>query len=239
MKIALITGANKGIGFEIARRLGREGAVVVIGARDKRKGREAADKLRAEGIDAHALILDVKHGPSIARAAQHLETEYGRLDILVNNAGVTHDTRLIPSETPIETIHDVFETNFFGAVAVTQALLPLLRKSEAGRVVNVSSGLASLTQNSDPNWAFYCTKPLGYNASKTALNAFTVILAHELKGTPIKVNSADPGWCRTEMGGESATQSAADGADTPVWLATLPADGPTGGFFANRQPVPW
>ena len=133
----------------------------------------------------------------------------------------------------------MFETNFFGVIAVTQALLPLLRKSEGARIVNVSSGLGSLTQNSDPQWPFSKMKLLGYNSSKTALNAFTVLLASELRDTSIKVNSADPGWCRTDMGGEGAPNSAAQGADTAVWLATLPADGPTGGFFNSRQPVPW
>jgi NAD(P)-dependent dehydrogenase (short-subunit alcohol dehydrogenase family) len=238
-KIAVVTGANKGLGLVIARRLGQQDMTVLVGARDKSRGRTAAELLRAEGIDAHSLLLDVTHGPSIVRARGFLEQEFGRLDVLVNNAGITHDVSLKPSETPLETIRDVFETNFFGIIALTQALLPLLRKSEAGRIVNMSSGLGSLTQNSDPAWAFYGLKPLGYNASKTALNAFTVLLAHELKETAIKVNSADPDWCRTDMGGSAATHSAEEGADTPVWLATLPPDGPTGGFFNSREPVPW
>jgi len=238
-KIALITGANKGIGFEIARQLGRQRVAVYVGARDKKRGREAAERLRAEGVNAHALILDVTHGPSIERARHFVEQEYGRLDILVNNAGIAHDTSLPPSGTPLETIRDVFETNFFGVIAVTQALLPLLRKSPAGRIVNMSSSLGSLTLNSDPNWAFAGMKLLGYNASKSALNAFTVLLAAELRGSDIKINSADPDWCRTDMGGETAPHSAAQGAETAVWLATLPADGPSGGFFNNREPVPW
>ncbi len=238
-RIALVTGANKGIGFEIARQLGVQGATVIIGARSKSKGLEAAEKLAGEGIDAHALILDVTHEPSIKRARKHITAEYGRLDILVNNAGIGHDMSIKPSETPLDIIHEVFDTNFFGAIAVTQGLLPLLRLSDAGRIVNLSSGLGSLTQNSDPTWSFADVKPLGYNASKTALNAFTVILAHELRGTPIKVNSADPDWCRTDLGGDSAPHTAADGADTAVWLATLPSDGPTGGFFNARKPVPW
>jgi NAD(P)-dependent dehydrogenase (short-subunit alcohol dehydrogenase family) len=238
-KIAIVTGANKGLGFEIARQLGQQNICVLLGARHTKRGREAVEQLKSEGSDAHTLILDVTHAPSIERARHFVEQEYGRLDILVNNAGVTHDSGLTPSETSLDTIRDVFETNFFGVIAVTQALLPLLRKSEGARIVNVSSGLGSLTQNSDPRWPFSKMKLLGYNSSKTALNAFTVLLASELRDTAIKVNSADPGWCRTDMGGEGAPNSAAQGADTAVWLATLPADGPTGGFFNNRQPVPW
>ncbi len=238
-KIALVTGANKGLGLEIARRLGKQGLVILVGARSKSRGRAAVATLRGEGIDAHDLLLDVTHVPSVDRVHHFIESEYGRLDILVNNAGTSHDVSLRPSETPLETIREVFETNFFGVVALTQALVPLLRKSEAGRIVNMSSGLGSLAQNSDPSWPFYDMKPLGYNASKTALNAFTVLLAHELKDTPIKVNSADPDWCRTDMGGTAAPHSAEEGADTPVWLATLDASGPTGGFFNARQPVPW
>ncbi len=238
-KIALITGANKGIGFEIARKLGEQGATIVVAARSKSRGRAAAETLVNAGIDAHPLILDVTHTPSITRAYKYLAAEFGRLDILVNNAGIGHDMALKPSETPIETIRDVFETNFFGAIAVTQGLLPLLRLSEAGRIVNLSSGLGSLTRGSEPAWPFYDVKPLGYNSSKTALNAFTVILAHELRESAIKVNSADPDWCRTDLGGEAAPHTASEGADTAVWLATLPPDGPTGGFFNGRQPVPW
>jgi NAD(P)-dependent dehydrogenase (short-subunit alcohol dehydrogenase family) len=238
-KIALITGANKGIGFEIARRLGQQGITVILAARDKHRGKAAVEKLKAENIDVRALILDVTHVPSIERAREFLESEFGRLDILVNNAGVGHDMSLKPSETPLDTIRDVFETNFFGVIAVTQGLLPLLRKSPAGRIVNLSSGLGSLSEASNPASPFYNVKPLGYNASKTALNAFTVILAHELRETAIKVNSADPDWCRTDLGGEAAPHTAADGADTATWLATLDADGPTGGFFNGRQPVAW
>lgn len=238
-RIALITGANKGIGFEIARQLGAQGITIIVAARSKSKGREASEKLVSAGFDAHPLILDVTHEPSIVRAHRYLAAEFGRLDILVNNAGIGHDMTLKPSETPPEIIREVFETNFFGAIAVTQGLLPLLRFSEAGRIVNLSSGLGSLTRGSDPAWPFYDVKPLGYNASKTALNAFTVILAHELRDTTIKINSADPDWCRTDLGGEGAPHTASEGADTAVWLATLPPDGPSGGFFNARQPVPW
>jgi NAD(P)-dependent dehydrogenase (short-subunit alcohol dehydrogenase family) len=212
---------------------------VLVGARDKKRGRLAAEKLKSEGIDAHAVLLDVTHSPSIVRVHHFIEQEYGKLDILVNNAGVTHDVSLKPSETPLDTIREVFEPNFFGVIAVTQALLPLLRKSDAGRIVNVSSTLGSLAHHSDFAGPMAPMKVLGYDVSKTALNGFTVHLAYELRDTPIKVNSACPGWVRTDMGGPEAPGTAEEGADTPVWLATLPADGPTGGFFNSRRTVPW
>jgi NAD(P)-dependent dehydrogenase (short-subunit alcohol dehydrogenase family) len=238
-KIALITGANKGIGYEIARQLGKRGYLVLVGSRDKKRGQAATDRLRAEGIDAYLQILDVTHQPSLARAHDFIRNEYGRLDVLVNNAGVAHDKVLKPSEIPLDTVREVFEPNFFGVIAVTQALLPLLRKSAAGRIVNLSSSLGSLTTLSDPVAFEGDFRLLGYGASKSALNMFTVQLAHELRGTPIKVNSAHPGWIKTEMGGPEAPGTVEEGADTPVWLATLSADGPTGGFFAERKPMPW
>ena len=238
-KVALITGANRGLGFEIARQLGRQGIIVLLGARSPKIGEEAAAKLRRENIDAYTLTLDVTHRPSARRAHDFIEREYGKLDILVNNAGVMHDATLKPSETPVETMRDVFETNFFGVVDVTQTLLPLLRKSDAGRIVNLSSSLGSHTLQSDPADPLGGYKVLGYDSSKSALNMFTVELAAELRDTPVKVNSACPGWVKTDMGGPNAPGTVEQGADTPVWLATLPPDGPSGGFFNSRQPVPW
>jgi len=238
-KIALITGANKGIGYEIARQLGKLGYVVLVGSRDKKRGQASTDRLKAEGIDAHLQLLDVTHHPSVVRARDFIQNEYGHLDVLVNNAGVAHDKVLKPSEVPIDTIREVFEPNFFGVIAVTQALLPLLRKSGAGRIVNLSSSLGSLTTLSDPTAFEGDFRLLGYGASKTALNMFTVQLAHELRDTSVKVNSVHPGWIKTEMGGDEAPGTVEQGADTPVWLATLPSDGPTGGFFSERKPLPW
>ncbi len=238
-KVALITGANRGLGFEIARQLGRQGIIVLLGARSPKIGEEAAAKLRRENIEAYTLTLDVTHSPSAQRAHDFIEREYGKLDILVNNAGVMHDATLKPSETPVETMRDVFETNFFGVVDVTQTLLPLLRKSDAGRIVNLSSSLGSHTLQSDPADPLGGYKVLGYDSSKSALNMFTVELAAELRDTPVKVNSACPGWVKTDMGGPNAPGTVEQGADTPVWLATLPPDGPSGGFFNSRQPVPW
>lgn len=238
-KIALITGANKGIGYEIARQLGKLGYVVLVGSRDKKRGQAATDRLKAEGVDAHLQLLDVTHHPSIVRARDFIQNEYGHLDVLVNNAGIAHDKVLKPSEVPIDTIREVFEPNFFGVIAVTQALLPLLRKSGAGRIVNLSSSLGSLTTLSDPTAFEGDFRLLGYGASKTALNMFTVQLAHELRDTSVKVNSAHPGWIKTDMGGDEAPGTVEQGADTPVWLATLPPDGPTGGYFSERKPLPW
>jgi NAD(P)-dependent dehydrogenase (short-subunit alcohol dehydrogenase family) len=238
-KIALVTRANKGLGFEISRQLAKQEITVLIGARDETKGAEAADKLQAEGLDVQSIKLDVTDSTSVATAAKTVEEKFGKLDILVNNAGILGAREQRPSSVPIALVKEVFETNYFGVISVTQAFLPLLHKSPAGRIVNMSSGLGSLTQNSDPHHSLYDTKLLGYNSSKTALNAFTVILAYELKDTPIKVNSADPDWVQTDMGSADAPGTVEEGADTPVWLATLPEDGPTGGFFNSRKPLPW
>ena len=236
--IALITGANKGIGLEIARQLGTQGITVLIGARDEKRGSVAAEKLQAENIDAHAVQLDVTNQQSIDAAAKHIESEFGKLDILVNNAGIAIDNAP-PSQLDMEILRRTYETNFFGVFAVTKAMLPLLRKAQAGRIVNMSSGVGSLTQNSDPNYEFASVKMLAYNSSKTALNAMTVQFAHELKDTPIKVNSADPGYVATDINNNNGPRTVQQGASTPVRLATLPADGPTGSFFDDNGVVPW
>lgn len=238
-RIALVTGANKGLGFEITRQLANQGIHVILGARDHQKGEEAAQKLQYEDLDVEFHQLDVTNTTSITAIRDSLEKRFGKLDILVNNAGIMLDTNVAPSQAPLGNIRTVFETNFFGVISVTQALLPLIHKSDAGRIVNMSSGLGSLTRQSNPSWEFYNSKILGYNSSKTAVNAFTVTLAYELKDTHIKVNSADPDWCRTDMGSHTATHSPEEGADTAVWLATLPEDGPNGGFFNSRQAIPW
>jgi NAD(P)-dependent dehydrogenase (short-subunit alcohol dehydrogenase family) len=237
-RVAVVTGANKGIGFEIARQLAREGIIVYLGARDEARGRAAAEKLRAEGLDARPLRLDVTDDRSVAAAASALEKDAGRLDVLVNNAGVALDDAP-PSRLSGEVLRRTYETNVFGVVRVTQAFLPLLRRSDAGRIVNLSSGLGSLALNSDPGWAFAPAKYLAYNSSKTAVNAITVQFAHELRDTPIKVNAADPGYVATDMNRHQGVRSVEQGAATPVRLATLPADGPTGGYFNDDGPVPW
>jgi NAD(P)-dependent dehydrogenase (short-subunit alcohol dehydrogenase family) len=195
MKIALITGANKGIGLETARQLAKSGGVqVLLGSRDHARGMEAALKLQGEGLNVTALNLDVTDPASIAAAAKAIESEYGRLDILINNAGINpHDGTTKVSEQRLATWREVFETNLFAVIAVTQAFLPLLKKSTAGRIVNLSSVLASMTLHSDPTSGIYDFKIPAYNVSKTAVNAWTVQLAYELRDTPIKVNAAHPG----------------------------------------------
>ena len=246
-KIAFITGANRGLGLETARALGKQGIKVVIGARDLKKGEAAAAKLRADGIDAEAIRFDVVNAQDRSAAYDYFEKNFGRLDILVNNAGVHLEsqnasvgkpTNLSSAVSP-ETLRETFNTNFFAPVALTQTLLPLIRKSPAGRIVNLSSILGSLTLHSDPASPIYDMKSLAYDASKTALNAFTVHLAHELRATKIKVNSAHPGWVKTDMGGAEAPMEVSEGGRTSVQLATLPDNGPTGGFFHLGQPLPW
>jgi NAD(P)-dependent dehydrogenase (short-subunit alcohol dehydrogenase family) len=237
-RVAVVTGANKGIGLEIGRQLGREGFAVYLGARDAARGEAAAEKLRAEGLDARALAIDVTDGASVAAAAQRVEKEAGRLDALVNNAGIAIDDATA-STVSIEVMKRTYETNVFGVVRATQAFLPLLRKSDAGRIVNLSSGLGSLAQNSDPKWDFAAVKYLAYNTSKTAVNAVTVQFAYELRETPIKVNAADPGYVATDMNRHQGVRSVEQGAATPVRLATLPKDGPTGGYFNDEGALPW
>jgi NAD(P)-dependent dehydrogenase (short-subunit alcohol dehydrogenase family) len=239
-KIALVTGANKGIGLETARQLAKQGITVLAGARDEAKASAAADELRKEGLDVHGIVIDVNEEGSIREAAARIARDYGRLDILVNNAGVMLDDReKKPSEQRLEVWRKTFETNLFGLVATTQALLPLLRKSEAGRIVNLSSILASITLHSTPGSPIYDSKQPAYDCSKSAVNAFTVELAWELKDTPIKINAAHPGWVKTEMGGEGATMEIQEGAKTSVALATLGPDGPSGGFLHMGETLPW
>ncbi|MEH1900129.1 SDR family oxidoreductase [Nostoc sp.] len=239
-KIALITGANKGIGYEIARQLGSRGATVLVGARDIGRGEEAANKLRLNQIDARTIQLDVIDQKTIDSASKQIESEFGKLDILVNNAGILSDgDRLPPSQVDIETLRHTYETNVFGVFAVTKTLLPLLKKSTAGRIVNLSSGLGSLTQNSDPNSEFADSNYLAYNSSKTALNAITVLLAAELKDTPIKVNAADPGFTATDINQYQGYRTVEQGAIAAVRLATLPDDGSSGGYFDENGVVPW
>jgi len=240
-KIALITGANKGLGFEMARQLGQAGVTVVLAARDPNRGEEAARKLRAEGLDAHFLKLDVTNASDHHAAYAFLDEKFGRLDILINNAGINADGMDggRASATTPDVIHRTFDTNFFAPVALTQTLLPLIRKSPAGRIVNMSSILGSQTLHANPASPIYNFKSLSYDASKAALNSFTIHLAHELKDTQIKVNSAHPGWVKTDMGTEAAPMEIPEGAKTGVALALLADEGPTGGFFHLGKILPW
>lgn len=236
---ALVTGANRGLGFEISRRLGALGITVVISARSGHEARDAAERLKGEGMDAHSVILDVHDGKTIDVTARLLGSEFGGLDILVNNAGIMIDARVQPSDLDLGRLRETFETNVFGAFQVTRAVLPMIRASRFGRIVNMSSSLGSLAMIGDRNSPYDAVVSPAYQASKAALNALTVLFAKELRDTGVKVNAACPGWVRTALGSERAPLSVEEGADTPVWLATLPADGPTGGFFNQRRPVPW
>ena len=239
-KIALITGANKGIGLETARQLGQQGITVLAGARNEAKADKAAEELRKEGLDAHGIVIDVNDADSIQKAAVRIEQDYGRLDILVNNAGVMiDDHQKKPSEQSLEVWRKTFETNLFGLIATTQALLPLLRKSAAGRIVNLSSILGSIHFHATPGSPVYDFKLPAYNVSKSAVNAYTVQLAYELKDTTMKVNAAHPGWVKTELGGEGATMEITDGAKTSVALATIGADGPNGAYMHMGETLPW
>jgi NAD(P)-dependent dehydrogenase (short-subunit alcohol dehydrogenase family) len=243
-KVVLITGANKGIGFESARRLGLNGFTVLVGARDKEKGTTAEAKLRSAGVNAIFIQIDVTSQKSIDAAAQKIDEQYGRLDVLVNNAGGAIgklEEIVLPSTTPLEALKSTFDANFFGLFSVTKAMLPLLHKSDAGRIVNMSSGLGSLTLQSDPSHEHYAHKILVYNSSKTAVNALTVHFNYELKqkGSNIKINSADPGFTATDLNGFTGTRTVEQAANVVVELATLPDDGPTGGFFDENGLLPW
>jgi NAD(P)-dependent dehydrogenase (short-subunit alcohol dehydrogenase family) len=241
-KVALITGANRGIGFETARQLGQKGVTVVVGARTLQSAEESAATLKAEGIEAVPLKLDVTKAQDREGAAKTLTDKFGKLDILVNNAGVgPQDGMFIVKavNTTEEELQNIFGTNLFATIAVTRSFLPLLKKSEAGRIVNLSSILGSLTLHADPNSPIASVKTFAYDASKTALNAFTIHLAAELKDTKIKVNSAHPGWVKTEMGTDQAPMEIPEGAKTSVDLALLGPDGPSGRFIHLGQELPW
>ncbi|SBT52518.1 SDR family oxidoreductase [Micromonospora auratinigra] len=232
--IALITGANKGIGLATARRLGALGWTVLVGARDAGRGREATEKLRGDGVDARLVPLDVTDEASVAAAAELVEREYGRLDVLVNNAGILRvDGGALPSETTLATLREVYETNVFGVVTVTNALLPLLRRAPAARIVNVSSEVGSITAMTDPDGPYFALTSVPYPSSKTALNMVTAMYAKELRDTPIKVNAANPGYCATDLNGHSGFLTPEQGAQVSVHLATLPADGPSGQLWGH------
>lgn len=241
-KVALISGANKGIGLETARQLGKLGFTVLMGSRELARGEAAVEELRKDGVDARAVKLDVTKEADIDAAAKLVEGEYGKLDVLVNNAGVTTDKDWgtnSTSQTRIDDLRATFETNLFAVVALTKALLPALKKAPAARIVNVSSILGSVSMAATKGSPTYNAKVFAYNASKAALNMFTIHLAHELRGTKIKVNSAHPGWVKTDLGGDAAPMDVEEGAKTEVQLATLGEDGPSGGYFHNGEALPW
>jgi len=230
--VALVSGANRGIGREVARELAELGHHVILAARDPAAAQRAAEELSDGGrLSLQPEQLDVADPESVERLRQRVESDSARLDALVNNAGVMGVVGTSAADAPLDDAHETIETNVFGAWRLTQAALPLLRRSPAARIVNVSSGAGQL---SDMNGGYP-----GYRLSKTALNALTRILAQEEGPNGVLVNSMCPGWVRTDMGGSAAPRSVAEGADTAVWLATLRDDGPTGGFFRDRAPIPW
>jgi NAD(P)-dependent dehydrogenase (short-subunit alcohol dehydrogenase family) len=235
----LVTGANKGIGRETARRLAELGMTVLVGARDRERGEAAVASLRANSPDVHLVVLDISDEASIARAAADVAARFGRLDVLVNNAGIAIASGP-PSKQGVATMREQFATNVFGVVAVTQAFLPLLEAAPAARIVNVSSSLGSLRLSADPEHPVsHQTALFGYAASKTVLNAFTVRLANELRTTRVKVNAACPGYVATDINQHRGVRTVEQGAAIIVRLATLPDDGPTAGFFDDAGPVPW
>jgi NAD(P)-dependent dehydrogenase (short-subunit alcohol dehydrogenase family) len=233
MTIALITGANKGIGLETARQLGARGVTVLAGARDEERGRQAERALRDGGADARFVPLDVTDAKSAEEAAGRIESEYGRLDILVNNAGIAVAGGP-PSQTDLDAMRQVYETNVFGVIIVTNAMLPLLRQAPAARIVNVSSEVGSITSTTDPASPL-ARMPAGlaYPSSKSALNMITAMYAKELRDTPIKINAANPGYTATDLNRHSGFRSVAEGAEASVHLATLGADGPSGIFWGH------
>lgn len=238
-RIALVTGANKGIGYEIARQLAQAGVCVLMGARDADRGKAAANDLVSQGLKASFIQIDVCDVVSIAAAAAKILAGYGRLDILVNNAGIADYADGAPSVASLDAVRREFDTNFIGALAVTQSMLPLLRKSAAGRIVNVSSSLGSLTLNSDPGWPFYDVRLIGYNASKAALNMLTAQLNAELRATRITAASVCPGLVNTELSGNRGDRLPAEAAAFPVRLALLTEPDPKGAFQNEQGALPW
>lgn len=236
MKTALITGANKSIGFEMARILAKQGFFVYIGSRDLAKGQQATEQLKTDGLTSiEAIQLDVTDKASIAAAQSYISQKDGKLDVLINNAGIPGGFPQSAESVDIAVVREVYDTNFFGVIQVTQAFLPLIRKSDSGVIVNVTSGLGSLTLHSDPSWPYYNFKSAAYGTSKTALNAYTVVLAFELRETPIRVNAVDPGYTATDFNQHSGPLKVEDSAAFVAQYAIIGADGPTGKFFSHDR----
>ncbi len=230
-KIAVVTGANRGIGFEICKQLAQKKIKVILTARDEAKGKAAVQKLVKEGLDAVFYQLNVSDATSVKNLADRIQKELGRLDILINNAGIFIDPGKLAQNVELDIVRKTLEINLLGPLSLCQTFIPLMKKHNYGRIVNLSSGMGAFYEMGGGN--------ASYRISKTALNSMTVILASELSGTNILVNTMNPGWVRTEMGGKNATRSVEQGADTAIWLATLPDNGPSGKFFLDRKEIPW
>ena len=241
-KVAFISGANRGIGFETSKKLAETGVKVILGSRDMSKGKEAVEKLKSLGIEVDLFQYDAFDFKAPQKVYDYISEKYGKLDILVNNAGVLLTGNLFVTNSSTvsdKDIKDTFQTNLFSVISLTQKLLPLIKKSDAGRIVNVSTILSSLTLHSAKDSPIAPAKEFAYNASKTALNAYTIHLAIELKDTNIKVNSGHPGWVKTELGGPNAPIEVEDSYKTSLRLAMLDDDGPSGGLFHEDETLPW
>jgi NAD(P)-dependent dehydrogenase (short-subunit alcohol dehydrogenase family) len=245
IKIAVITGANRGLGFATARRLGQSGVRVIVGARNLANGDEAVARLRREGLDCEPLRIDVDSAESVREAAKLVEREHGRIDILINNAGILPEATATDVDRPLDLgmVRETFETNVFGTISVTNEFLPLLRRSASGRIVNVSSTMGSLTDQTDPSSPYYGLLVPAYQMSKAALNGFTIALSKALTDTSIKVNSVCPGWVQTDLGGPAnraaAPTTADEAAQIVVDMASIDDDGPTGQFVDRDGAVAW
>ena len=239
-RVALVTGANKGLGLETARQLGAEGVRVLMASRNKERGTEAVQKLKSEGLDVEFVQLEVTKASDVDALVRYIDSTYGKLDVLVNNAGIMHGGEPVGVNTAeivkTEVLKETFDVNFFSLVSLTQKLLPLIKKSESGRIINVSSILGSNTVQSDESSPWSGIKPFAYNASKSALNSFTVHLAAALKDTNIKVNSAHPGWVKTDLGGKNAPLEAPEGAKTSVSLSSADFSGK---FVHDGEEIAW
>lgn len=234
-KVALVTGGNKGIGLEICRQLAKKGVHVILTSRTKSKGLSAIKELNKKGLEADFELLDASDKKSIKKAVSSIKKKFGKIDILINNAGILIDTKENKSEsifdTKIETIKKTMDTNTFGPILLCQEVIPIMKKNKYGRIVNLSSGMGQLKD-------MYGGYP-GYRLSKVSLNAVTKIFADELEGTNILINTMCPGWVRTDMGGKNATRSVEKGAETTVWLALLPNNGPSGKYYRDKKVIPW
>jgi NAD(P)-dependent dehydrogenase (short-subunit alcohol dehydrogenase family) len=240
MKTILITGANKGIGFETARQLLRMGHFVFLGSRDPQRGKDAIQKLKDEGLtNVELLSINVADKTSVDAAAAALSARIDRLDVLINNAGIAGQMPQNASTIAVENIRQVFDTNFFGAIQTTQAFIPLLKKSDEPCIVNVSSDLGSLGNQTDPNFSFIDVKLTAYCSSKTALNAFTVMLAYELRDTPFRINSVSPGYTATDLNQHRGHKKVEEGVAAVVRYALVDSSGPTGKFFSDEGETPW
>ena len=237
-KIALITGANKGIGFEVARQVAKSGWTVLIAARSEELGEKAVAKLRADGLDVHFVRIDLDEHQTATTASAAIQAQFGKLDLLVNNAGVSGKSDGPPSKVSLSDVETVMRTNFLGSVAVTQAMLPLLQRARKAQIINVSSELGCISQQTNPNWKYFPVKVLAYCASKAALNMLTVQLAYEFRDANISVNSVNPGYTATDLNGHSGPQTVEEGAAEIVRLALLDAP-PTGKFLETNGELAW